>query len=82
MKASTEKGRLTYGVRIENVSPLLLNGIAAVGIEGDEKQAPHVVAGMSIPPRRSMTFPATEEAVKQLGLRRGIRITALDLSAL
>jgi hypothetical protein len=37
---------------------------------------------VSIPPRRSMTVPASEEAVEMLGLKKGIRVVAIDLSRL
>ena len=76
------KGKLTYGIRIDNASPLRLNGLAAVGVESGKDVEAHVLAGISIPPRRSMTVPASEEAVKELRLKHGIRVTALDLSGL
>ncbi len=37
---------------------------------------------LCIPPRKSMTLPASEEAVKSLGLKQGIRVMAVDLSGL
>jgi hypothetical protein len=82
VKGPREKGKLTHRIRIENASPLRLNGLAAVGIGGDGDAKPRVLAGISIPPRRTMTIPASEEVVKQLGLKHGIRLTALDLSGL
>ena len=42
----------------------------------------HLISGICISPRRSMTVPATEEVVKTLGLRKGIRVVAADLSGL
>jgi hypothetical protein len=76
------KGKLTYRIRIDNASPLQLNALSATGLEtkGDEK--PRVLQGISIPPHRSMTVPASEEVVNSLALKRGIRVTALDLSGL
>jgi hypothetical protein len=82
VKGARQKGKLTYGLRIDNASPLRLNGLAAVGLESGKDVEAHVLAGISIPPRRSMTVPATEEAVKELHLKKGIRVTALDLSGL
>ncbi len=41
-----------------------------------------VLTGISVPPRRGLTVPASEEAVQALGLKKGIRITAVDLSGL
>ena len=77
-----EKGKLTYRLRIENATPLRLSGLAAVGIESKDDAKPRVLSGISIPPRRSMTVPASEEVIKELGLKHGIRVTALDLSGL
>jgi hypothetical protein len=82
VKGPREKGKLTYRIRIENGSPLRLNGLAAVGLESSDEADARVLTGISIPPRRSMTVPASEQVVKQLGLKRGIRLTALDLSGL
>ena len=38
--------------------------------------------GIGIAPRRSLIVPASEEAVKAMGLKQGIRVTAADLSGL
>ena len=82
VKGPRAKGKLTYRLQINNASPLRLNGLAAVGVESKEDAKPRVLTGISIPPRRSMTVPASEEVVKTLGLKRGIRLTAIDLSGL
>ncbi|WP_165066955.1 hypothetical protein [Paludisphaera rhizosphaerae] len=75
------KGKPTYQVKIENASPLVLNGLAIAGAD-DPSSEPKELSGVSIGPRRSMTFPATDEVVKGLGLKKGIRISAADLSGL
>ena len=77
-----DKGKLTYRLHIDDASPLRLNGLAAVGLESKEDAKPRVLSGISIPPRRSVTVPASEEVVKMLGLKLGIRLTAVDLSGL
>jgi hypothetical protein len=82
LKGPREKGKLTYRLRIDNASPLLLNGLAALGAESGKDEAPRVLSGVSIPPRRSLTVPASEEVVKKLGLKHGVRIVGLDLSGL
>ena len=82
VKGPRAKGKLTYRLHINNASPLRLNGLAAVGVESKEDAKPRVLSGISIPPRRSMTVPASEEVVKTLGLKHGIRLTAIDLSGL
>ena len=79
--ASRSNGKLTYRIRIENASPLVLNGIAVLGRESESTES-KVLSGISISPQRSMTLPATEEGVKLLGLKKGIRVIAADLSAL
>jgi hypothetical protein len=77
-----EKGKLIYQIKIDNASPLILNGLALVGSNSPLDEQSKVLTGISISPRRSLTVPATEEAVKELGLKKGIKITALDLSGL
>jgi len=76
------KGKPTYQVRIENASPLILNGLAVLGTGGSEGEPPKELSGICVAPRRSMTVPATEEVVKGLNLRKGIRVVAADLSGL
>ena len=76
------KGKPTYQVRIENASPLILNGLAVLGVGTKERELPKQLLGICIAPRRSLTVPATEEVVKTLGLRKGIRVIAADLSGL
>ena len=82
VRGPRDKDKPTYGLRIENASPLNLNGLAALGLESQKDQAPRVLSGVGIPPRRSMTVAASEDVVKQLGLKHGIRIVAIDLSGL
>ena len=40
------------------------------------------LAGFSLPPRKSLTLPATAEMVDRLGLKDGVKAVAADLSAL
>jgi len=81
-KGPMVKGKQTYKVRIDNASPLLLNGVAVQGTLGAANDPLKVLAGISIPPRKNLTVPATGEMVEQLGLKKGIRIIAADLSGL
>jgi hypothetical protein len=82
MRGPTVKGKPTYQVRIDNASPLVLNGLAVLGTETKTEEQAKELSGICISPRRSMVVPATEEVVKQLGLRKGIRVVAADLSGL
>jgi hypothetical protein len=81
-KGPVVKGKPTYRIRVENASPLILNGLAIQGAVGQPEDPPKVLAGISIPPFKNMTVPATGEMVDQLGLRKGIKIIAADLSGL
>jgi hypothetical protein len=82
VKGAREKGKLTHRLRIDNASPLRLNGVAALGITSKEDEVPRILSGISIPPRRSLTAPASEEVINALGLKKGIRLVAIDLSSL
>ena len=77
-----EKGKLVYQIRIENASPMVLNGLALLGTGSPEEETPKMLTGICISPRRSLTIPANEQVVKDAGLKKGIKLTALDLSGL
>jgi hypothetical protein len=72
----------TYKLRVDNASPLLLNGLALSGLELSDEVSPSMLAGFSLPPRRSMTFTVSQEAVDRLNLGSGIQVLAADLSGL
>jgi len=77
-----DKGKLIYQIRIENASPLILEGIAMLGTASKAGEKPEVLQGLSISPRRILTVPMFEDVVKTLGLKKGIKLVALDLSGL
>jgi hypothetical protein len=77
-----EKGKLVYQIRIENASPMILNGLALLGTDSPASEKPKLLTGICVSPRRSLTIPANEQVVKTLGLKKGIKLTALDLSGL
>jgi len=81
-KGVKDKGKMHYQVRIENASPWILNGLAVVGTASKEDEAPKVLWGICVSPRRSLTVPASEDVVKSLGLKKGIKLVALNLSGL
>ena len=81
-RGSRTRGRCTIQLRIDNASPLVLNGLAALGTDSKPDETPKVLSGICLSPRRSMTVPASEEVVKSLGLKKGIKLVALDLSGL
>jgi hypothetical protein len=59
-----------------------LNGIALVGTTSSEDEVPNVLTMISISPRKSLTVPMSEQVVRSLGLKKGVRVMALDLSGL
>ena len=81
-KGVKDKGKMHYDLRVDNASPLVLNGLAALGVASSADETPKVLVGICIAPRRSLTVPASEEVVKELGLKKGIRLVGLNLSGL
>ena len=76
-------GKLIYQVQVDNASPLILNGIAILGSTSSPTEAPErrlghlclAAAGApcSRPPRNSSIDSV---------LKKGVRVTAVDLSGL
>jgi hypothetical protein len=82
-KGPMVKGKPTYKIKIDNASPLLLNGLAVKGTISTHDDKLKILAGdISIAPLKSWTVPATGDTVEELGLKKGIRIVAADLSGL
>jgi hypothetical protein len=71
-----------YRIRIDNTSPLVLNGLAIVSADAKKEAAPATLIGIAVSPRKNMTVPASREAVDRLGLNNGVRVYAADLSGL
>ncbi len=71
-----------YKIRIDNASPLVLNGLTIVGADEAKKGAPATLLGIAVSPRKNMTVPTSKEAVNRLGLNSGVRVYAADLSGL
>jgi hypothetical protein len=76
------KGKPIYKMQIDNASPLILNGLAILGATPKDGEAAKVLAGISVSPFRRLILPATSDMVEQLGLRKGVRVIAADLSGL
>ena len=82
-KGPMVKGKQSYKIKIDNASPLLLNGLAVKGTISTPDDKLKILAGdISIAPLKSLTVPATGETVDQLGLRKGVRVFAADLGGL
>jgi hypothetical protein len=80
-KGPKVKGKSTFVIKVENASPLILNGLSLAGA-GAKDAKPASLAGICLSPRRTLALPATAEIIERLGLKRGIRIVAADLSGL
>jgi hypothetical protein len=77
------KGKTSYSLRIDNASPLILNGLALTGAaEQSEDAVPSSLAGFTLPPHRSVAMPASSSMVERLGLKSGVKLLAADFSAL
>ncbi len=79
---SSPKAKDTYAIRVENYSPLLLNGVAVTGSSAKPSEPAKLLVGISLAPRRTFSVPATSESVERFGLKDGIKVLALDLSGL
>ncbi len=77
-----DEDKMYCQLRVDNGSPLVLNGLAAVGATSGPDAAPRVLSGICLSPRKSMTVAASEEIVNSLGLKKGLKLIALDLSGL
>ena len=80
--ATKDKGKLVYQLRIDNASPWVLGGLAMLGTESKAVEVPKVLQMISVSPRRSLAVPISEDVVRGLGLKTGVRLVAVDLSGL
>jgi hypothetical protein len=80
--ATKDKGKLVYQLRIDNASPLVLRGLAMLGTSSKEGEIPKVLPMISVSPRKSLTVPTNEDVVRNLGLKKGVKLIALDLGGL
>src|SRR5262249_48394509 len=82
IKGSKVKGKKVFGLKVENNSPVILNGLAISGSLTKPNEPAKALLGIALQPRRSLVVPASAEAVEAQGLDKGIRVLALDLSGL
>ena len=76
------QGKDAFRIRIENGSPLVLNGLTLGGLEAKPGSQPATFIGLSLSPRKAMTIPATHQVVRRLGSKKQMHILAADLSGL
>jgi len=76
------KGKDSFQIKIVNESPLILNGVALGGSEVRPDNPPATLQGLSVPPRKGLTVPASPEVVSRLHMKEGLKVYAADLSGL
>ena len=82
-KGPLDHGKPTYKIEIDNVSPMILNGLAVTGTDAEAaSRQPSMLGGISLPPHKRLTLPATGEVVERLQLSSGVKVVAADLSVL
>ena len=80
-KGKDKQGKSRFTIKIENASPLVLNGLALGGSAADAKVGT-AASGLSLAPHKALTVPASADAVDRLGLSDGVKVLAADLSGL
>ena len=70
-KGPREKGKLTFKVRIDNASPLILNGLAVLGTESKDGEMPKVLSGIALPPRKQHDAPRQRGRRQDAGPEEG-----------
>ena len=53
-----------------------------LGTASKADEVPKFLQMISVSPRRNLTVPTTENVVRDLGLKKGVKLVALDLSGL
>jgi len=83
-KGPRVKGKETFVISFRNTSPLVLNGLALSGkpVQDEKPELPSLLSGLSVPPGKTFSVPATAEVVERLHLKGGVRVIAADLSGL
>ena len=79
-----EPGRplTAFHVRIENASPMILNGISLISTEHKANDVPRYLLGINVAPGRNLSLSITNKAAQEYGLKKGIQLVGLDLSGL
>jgi hypothetical protein len=76
------RGKGGYRIHVENGSPLVLNGLTLGDRESGPDSRPSTLVGLSLPPRKALTIPATQQLARRVGSAKRIHIVAADLSGL
>jgi hypothetical protein len=76
------EGVVTYRIEVTNLSPLILNGVAVAGTLSKPSEPPRFLLGVALPPQAGATLSVSPGAVENYGMKKGLRLVGLDLSAL
>ncbi len=69
--ATKIKGKDVYKVRIDNASPLILNGVAVLGNESNTDELPEVLSGISLLARQEHDRPGDRRDGRATGPEEG-----------
>jgi hypothetical protein len=76
------EGQATYTVQVDNISPMILNGVSMIGGLAKPSEPPRYLLGVALPPQRSLQLPISPGTVEAQGLKKGMHLVGVDLSAL
>jgi hypothetical protein len=76
------EGQATYTVQVDNISPMILNGVSMIGGLAKPSEPPRYLLGVALPPQRSLQLPINPGTVEAQGLKKGMHLVGVDLSAL
>jgi hypothetical protein len=74
--------RETLQIRIDNASPLVLNGLTIVGTSEQAPTPRATLIGIAVSPRKPLVVPTSRAAIERLHLSGGIHAYAANLSGL
>ena len=67
VKGPRAKGKITYGIKIDNASPLVLHGLAVSGAKSKADDATHVLWGIGIAPGGAWSSPPARSRSRRRG---------------
>ena len=70
-RARGSRARRLTRSRSSTLRRFVLNGLALAGTDEAEASSPPLLAGLCVPPRKTLTVPATAEVVERLKLKDG-----------
>ena len=82
LSKKSSQGKIAYAIRVENASPMVLDGLALAASAEPAAGKVSSMLGLGLPPRKSTVIGISPKAVERLGLKNGVQVFAADLSGL